>query len=74
MTVSYIDVFGIEPVRARGDDIRPGDLVRTGANLFPHFSVVAVAEGKVWVRNTQTGDDGIAPLDRCHRIDCAPSP
>ena len=73
MTVSYVDVFGIEPVRAPSQDVRPGDLVRTGANLFPHFAVIAVADGKAWVRNTQTGDDGIAPLDRCHRIDGEPA-
>jgi len=68
MTVSYADVFGIQPVRAHGADICPGDLVRTGANLFPHFVVIAIAGDKAWVRNTQTGADGVAPLDRCHRI------
>ena len=39
---SYSDVFSINHDREYDEDIQPGDLVRTGPNLFPHFEVVAV--------------------------------
>jgi len=45
-----------------------GDLVRTGENFHPHFHVVAVAEDRVWIRDTQYGSDHIVPIDRCRRI------
>lgn len=68
MNVSYADVFGVEHARHPGGDVRPGDLVHTGTNLHPQFRVVAIAGDKAWLRNTQTGAEGISPLDRCRRI------
>lgn len=69
--VSYADVFGIQHAE-HGEDIRSGDLVRTGANMFPHFHVVAVAGEKAWLRNTQTGADSILPVNRCRRVNAPP--
>lgn len=66
--VSYADVFGIEDYSPDESDIRPGDLVRTGPNLFPHFTVVAVDGDKVWLRNIQSGMDALAALGRCQKI------
>ena len=50
------------------DPIQVGDLVRTGANLYPHYSVIAVYEGMCWVRDVQSGMDGLTPTRICHRI------
>ena len=65
---SYSDVFSINHDRGYDEEIRPGDLVRTGPNLFPHFEVVAVHGDKAWVRNVQNGTDHLALLSRCRRI------
>jgi hypothetical protein len=65
---SYSDVFSIDHDRGYDEEIHPGDLVRTGPNLFPHFEVVAVHGDKAWVRNVQNGADHLALLSRCRRI------
>jgi hypothetical protein len=65
---SYSDVFAIDHDRGYEEDIRVGDIVRTGENLFPHFEVLAVHGEKVWVRNVQNGSDHLALLVRCRRI------
>jgi hypothetical protein len=66
---SYSDVFSIDHDRGYDEEIRAGDLVRTGPNLFPHFEVVAVHGDKAWVRNVQNGADHLALLSRCRKID-----
>lgn len=66
--MSYADVFKLELDRAHDEEIRPGDLVRTGQNRFPHFAVIAVDGDKVWVRNVQSGKDDIAPITRVRKI------
>jgi hypothetical protein len=66
---SYSDVFAINHDRDYDEEIHPGDLVRTGPNLFPHFHVLAVHDDKAWVRNVQNGADHLALLSRCRRID-----
>jgi hypothetical protein len=66
--VSYADVFGIDHSREYEELIQAGDLVRTGPNLFPHFTVIAVNGDKAWVRNVQDGMDGLAALHRCRKI------
>lgn len=48
--------------------VRVGDLIRTGGNSHPHFRVIALAEDRAWVRDTQHGTDHIVPLSRCRRI------
>jgi hypothetical protein len=69
---SYSDVFSINHDREGTEDIRPGDLVRTGPNLFPHFEVVAVHGDKAWVRNVLDGADHLALLSRCRKINGQP--
>jgi hypothetical protein len=71
---SYSDVFSIRHDRDYDEEIQSGDLVRTGANLFPHFEVVAVHGDKAWVRNAQTGADHLALLSRCRKINGQPAP
>ena len=48
---SYSDVFEISHERELDEQILAGDLVRTGANAFPHYRVIAVYGDKVWVRD-----------------------
>ena len=69
---SYSDVFAISHERGYDEHIAPGDIVRSGPNLYPHFEVIAVHGDKAWVRNVQTGADHLAPLARCRRIEPQP--
>jgi hypothetical protein len=70
---SYSDVYAIDHDRTEHEDIQVGDLVRTGPNLYPHYTVIAVSGEKVWVRNVQTGVDGLTPLTRCRKINGGPT-
>ena len=69
---SYSDIYAINHDREFEEDIQAGDMVRTGPNLYPYFTVIAVSGEKVWVRNVQTGVDGLTPLSRCRKINGAP--
>ena len=69
---SYSDVFGISHDRPHEEEILAGDLVRTGTNHFPHFTVVAVSGDKVWLRDAQSGVDHLALTIRCRKIEAAP--
>ncbi|HEY8617666.1 hypothetical protein [Phenylobacterium sp.] len=71
MPTSFSDVFGLDLDRTQAETIGVGDLVRTGQNLFPHFTVVAVSEDKAWLRNVESGADHLAPLVRCRKIPCS---
>jgi len=66
--VSYSDLFKINLDREHEEEIQPGDVVRTGANAFPQYTVIAVNGDKAWVRNVQNGQDGVTLLSRCRRI------
>jgi hypothetical protein len=70
---SYSDVFSINHDRDYEEEIGVGDLIRTGANLFPHFTVVAIHGDKAWVRHTENGSDHLALLSRCRRINGQPA-
>jgi len=65
---SYSDVYAIDHDRGYDEEIAPGDLVRTGPNLFPHFEVLAVHGDKAWVRNISNGADHLAFVSRCRKI------
>jgi hypothetical protein len=65
---SYSDVFAICLDREHDEDVRAGDLVRTGPNLYPHFEVIAVHGDKAWLRDIATGVDALTPLSRCRRL------
>ena len=65
---SYSDVFEISHERDLDEQIVIGDLVRTGANAFPHYRVIAVHGDKAWVRDVQYGSDGITNLSLCRKI------
>ena len=65
---NYAGVFGISQEREREEHIQAGDLVRSGANLFPYFTVIAVNDDKAWVRDVQTGADHLMLLSRCRKM------
>ena len=67
--MSYSDLYDINHERDWHEDIVVGDLVRTGPNLYPHFTVVAVSDGTAWVRNTETGAQALTALNRCRRLE-----
>ena len=69
MQVSYSDLFAIKHERDYDEEIKAGDLVRTGPNLFPHYEVIAVHGDKAWVRNVQNNLDGVTNVNRCRKID-----
>jgi hypothetical protein len=68
---SYSDVFDISHNREFDEKIAAGDLVRTGANAFPQYRVIAVCGEKAWVRDVQYGSDGITSLSLCRKIDAS---
>ncbi len=70
--VSYSGLFGIRHEREYEEHIAEGDLVRTGPNAFPYFTVLAVSGQRAWLRNVQNGMDGIVDLDRCRKVNGAP--
>ncbi len=71
--VSYSDVFSLQLEREYEEEIRPGDLVRTSQNLYPHFNVIAVSGDKAWLRNIETGLDGLTALSRCRKVNGQPA-
>lgn len=66
--VSYSDIFGISFEHEGEEPVEAGDLVRTGDSARPQFSVLAVAGDKAWLRNVDTGADGIVERNRCRKI------
>jgi len=45
-----------------------GDVVRTGDNKFPHYEVIAVSGGRVWLRDVQYGVDQVVAAQTVHGI------
>jgi ABC-type tungstate transport system permease subunit len=71
--LSYSDVYDINHERGYEEFIAAGDLVRTGPNMFPHFTVIAVNGDTAWVRNTESGADGLTAVNRCRKINGQPA-
>jgi hypothetical protein len=71
--VSYSDLYDIRHEREYEESIIAGDLVRTGQNMFPHFTVIAIHGEMAWVKNTENGADGLTHLNRCRKINGQPA-
>ncbi len=71
LKVSYSDIFGLAHEGGCGEGVGQGDLVKTGSNSGPYFRVLAVHAHQAWLRNVETGTDGIVDLSRCRRVDGA---
>lgn len=69
MKVSYADLFNVGQQAGRDDGVVVGDLVRTGPNRYPQFTVIATDNGKAWLRNVQTGLDELTSISRCQRLE-----
>jgi hypothetical protein len=57
-----------EPSRAAARQVRPGNMVRTGDNLYPHYRVIAISDDKAWIRDVQYGTDHVVELERIRRV------
>jgi hypothetical protein len=68
LQVSYSDLYEISHLRDEHQDIVVGDLVRTGPNLYPHYTVIAIHADKAWVRDVNSGMDGLTSLHQCRKI------
>ena len=68
LQVSFTDLIEISVDHEGDADIQVGDLVKTGPNLYPHYSVIAIHGDKAWVRDVQTGMDGLTSLLICKKI------
>lgn len=55
-------------------DLRPGDICRHGANAFPRYRVIHVSEGKVWLRDIDSGADAIVDASACGKVSHEPAP
>ena len=71
--VSYSGLYGIRHERDYEEHIAEGDLVKTGPNAYPYFHVLAVHGDRAWLRNVQTGMDGVVDLNRCRKVNGAPA-
>ncbi len=49
------------------EPVTPGDIVVTGASFWPRYQVIAVVDGRVWLRDVQTQMDAIIGYDRCRQ-------
>ena len=52
----------------RNADLNAGDVIRTGPNATPVFTVVAVHGDQAWVRDEHGNSDYIVPKARCSRV------
>lgn len=52
----------------REHELRVGDIVRTGDNLYPRYEVVAISGERAWVRDGQYGSDHVIPIGALRRI------
>ncbi len=68
LQVSFTDLIEISAQHVGDEDVQVGDLVKTGPNLYPHYTVIAIHGDKVWVRDVQTLMDGLTNLALCKKI------
>jgi hypothetical protein len=65
---SYLDVFSLSSDRGYDEHIQAGDVVSTGPNANPQFTVIHVDGEKAWVRNVANGADGLTKLSQCRKV------
>jgi hypothetical protein len=66
---SYMNVFAVPHHSGEAGRVAAGDFVRTSDNYYPHFAVIAIHGDKAWLRNVETGQDTLAPLERCRPLE-----
>ena len=45
-----------------------GMFVRAGEDAHPHYQLIALRDGRAWVRDVQHGTHHIIPFDRCQNL------
>ena len=50
---------------AKPQPVRVGDIVKTGPNDYPRFTVIAIDGDRAWLRNVITADDAVVSLEEC---------
>ena len=58
-----VNIDGVAPGGAA--ELQPGDLCHHGANALPLYRVIWIDDGRVWLRDVNTGADSVIPLGRC---------
>ena len=38
---------------------------RTGESAHPHYQLIALSEGRAWIRDVRSGTDHVLPKARC---------
>ena len=64
-----IELHGMDAQGAGLQQIHVGDTVRTGANRFPHYAVIALYDDMAWVRDVQTGAYGLTAKALCRKVE-----
>ena len=52
--------------QATGGCVRPGELISAEAGGMPIYRVMALGDGRAWLRNLQDGSDRVTPLSGFH--------
>jgi len=66
--ISYLDVFGVVPEEHPAEEIHAGDLVQTGPNAHPRYTVIAIHGDTAWLRDQQSRRDALMPVRRCRKV------
>ncbi len=69
MRVSYANVFGLKREEGPWEPVAVGDLVTTGRNKHPRYTVIALADDKAWIRGLHQGRDHVVPVRRLRKLD-----
>ena len=49
-------------------EVHVGALCSHGGNRLPMYRVIAIYDGKAWLRDVNNGVDGVVELAHCHRV------
>ena len=64
-----IELHALEAGEPALQTIHVGDTVRTGANRFPSYAVIALYDGMAWVRDVQSGAYGLTSVNHCRKVE-----
>ena len=64
-----IELHGLSEQGLALQTVHVGDTVRTGANRFPHYAVIALYDDMAWVRDVQTGAYGLTARSLCKKVE-----
>ena len=50
-------------------ELHPGDICRHGPNRHPRYRVIHLYEGRIWLRDIDSGVDAVVDAGLCHTIE-----